>query len=103
MCVFVLPESQSIWKRSNISGYDLKYYIAANRSSLKYGEGKKVIYIAYSLAFHIRQYSLQCGVLKILNLLYLNVYSLKSHIMKTKNPLQFRRLNVRWTQHTNRI
>jgi len=35
MCAIVLPQSQSIWKRSKISGYDLKYYIAANRSSLK--------------------------------------------------------------------
>jgi len=31
----VLPQSQSIWKRSKKAGYDLKYYIAANRSSLK--------------------------------------------------------------------
>jgi len=30
-------------ERSKISGYDLKYYIAANRSSLKYLEGKEAI------------------------------------------------------------
>jgi len=75
MCAFVLPQSQSIWKKSNISGYDLKYYIAANMSSFKLGEGKEAIhYIAYSLAFYIRQYSLQCGILKILQLTVLKCF-----------------------------
>jgi len=35
--------AQSIWKRSKISGYDLEYYTAANRSGLKYGEGMEAI------------------------------------------------------------
>jgi len=35
--------SQSIWTRSKTSGYDLKYYIATNRSSLKKGERREAI------------------------------------------------------------
>jgi len=87
MYAFVLPQSHSIWKRSKISGDDIKYYTAANRSSLKLGEGKEAIYyIAYSLAFHIIQYSLQCGVLKIRRLpVFKRLQLQKSHYENQKS------------------